>query len=428
LYRPLPLQRRFSRFIGTSPNKENLIFDDESLRRMRDLAVSPKLLVLIGDLKMTTRKGGVAISVVRGRTRLRWKAAGRETTLVVGRAEDLLAQLKAEQVALQIAIDLASEPPTYDPTLQRYRAMIDPSRPLVSAVGVLDLFNQFYKYRSADLERNSKTKWEAVRGHLSAFGQKTAAQVDGRLCGVFMKSLGHLSTETQRSYLAILRACWTYGMLRYGLAANPWELIRLPRSERPEPDPFTLPEVASILAGFVGNHYRPYVCGLLGLGCRPGEAAALTWGDFDWETDSVSINKSWDGQAVKSTKTRKVRVVPVVASLRSLLRSHRPEDWQPDQLVFPAPRGGYVNVRIFLRRHWRPTLERAGVRYRPTYKCRHTVWSHAILTMPIAEAAKIAGNLPSTLLSSYIGSVSASPMPDLLQTSTQLDDESPNQP
>jgi integrase len=365
---------------------------------------------------MATRKGPVSIEVVGTRIRLRWKVSGQPVSLAIGAADCPLARIKAEQVALQIAVDLMAEPTTYDVSLLRYKAMIDPHAALISSVGVLDLFDRFFKYRSTDLERNSKAKWEAVRKHLAALSHKKAAQVDERLCQLFFSGLGHLSVDTRRSYLAILRACWGYGGLRYGLKSNPWELIRLPRAERSEPDPFTLAEVQRILAGFADSHYRPFVCGLLSLGCRPGEAAALTWADVDWDTNTVSINKSWDGEAVKSTKTRKIRAVPMVASLRTILSAHRPSDWQPTDLIFTAPKGGFINTRVFLRQHWKPTLVRMGVRYRSVYKCRHTVWSHAILTMPIAEAAQNAGNLPSTLLANYVGSVSASPMPDLLQS------------
>jgi len=414
--------RHFQRFPRIHSEPRKLILTMNALGWMPHPASCLNILVVIGYLEMATKKGGVTIESVKGRIRLRWLISGKRVSLAIGPESDLLAQLKAEQVALQIAVDLASQPQTYDATLRRYRIMLDPQATEIVYVGVLDLFDRFFKYRSTDLEENSLSKWEAVRGHLATIGHKKAAHVDERLVQIFFGNLSRLSVETRRSYLAILRACWDYGKLRHGLESNPWELIRLPRGEKPEPDPFTLAEVVRILAGFEGKYYRPFVCGLLGLGCRPGEASALTWADIDWDAGNVSINKSWDGKKVKATKTRKVRSVPMVRSLREVLLAHRPEDWQADGLVFPAPKGGHVSTRLFLRRYWQPTLLHVGVRYRPTYKCRHTVWSHAVLTMPIAEAAQIAGNLPSTLLASYVGSVSASPMPDLLRIS-EINDE-----
>lgn len=356
------------------------------------------------------KKGLVSIENCRGRIRLRWPYQGKRISLSIGQY-DALNNLKAEIVALQIGIDLGAR--QYDETLQKYRKLIDPDyEPRVNTVGVLDLFKDFYKYRSSNLEPNSKTKYEALQNRLALLGNKKATQVTEQLAEAFISSLSQLSIETRRSYLALLKACWDYGRLRHDLTRNPWDLIRLPRAEKPEPDPFTLAEVQQILAGFAGTHYYKFVCTLLALGCRPGEASALTWGDFDWDAMTVQVNKSWDGRSVKTTKTRKSRVVPLIDSLKTLLYQ---DDLQPDALAFPAPKGGFINLKIFLRRYWRPTLDRVGVRYRPTYHCRHTVWSFAVLQMPIAEAAKNAGNLPSTLLRNYIGSVSASPMPDLLK-------------
>jgi hypothetical protein len=75
-----------------------------------------------------------------------------------------------------------------------------------------------------------------------------------------------------------------------------------------------------------------------------------------------------------------------------------------------------------------PTLQKLGIRYRPQYNTRHTVWSHAIAgsedvpPMPIAEAAKYAGNRPETMMRQYLGAVTQSEMPDLIgDTSTDTD-------
>jgi integrase len=356
------------------------------------------------------KKGAVRIELLQsGRLRLRWNYEGKDVTLAIGK-HDPLNNLRAELIALQIAIDLMTA--QYDKSLARYRQILDPTyAPRVVSVGVLDLFSDFYSYRSKTLSRNSETKYAAVMRHLDALQHKKAAQVDERLAEAFMDSLHHLKIGTRRSYLALLDACWDFGKLRYGLANNPWKLIRLPMAQPVEPDPFTLPEVQRILVGFAESHYYSFVCLLLATGCRIGEASALRWGDFDWEQGVISVAKSWDGKGIVPIKNRKSRTVPIVESLRSILWR---EGLDPDALAFPAPKGNYIDRRLFLRRHWKPTLEKVGVRYRSTYKCRHTVWSHAVLTMPIATAAKVAGNLPSTLLRNYVGSITASPMPDLL--------------
>jgi integrase len=364
------------------------------------------------------KKGAVGIEVIgvkpRQRLRLRWRYAGQQVTLAIGKAGDLISELKAEQVALQVAIDLAGFEGDYDESLMKYRCILDPKAAERRSIGVLDLFEKFFKYKSETLEAGSKTNYEAVRGHLRIFDTKKAAYVTEQQCLTFFKGLNHLAIGTRRSYRAILRACWRYGILRHGLKTNPWELVCLPRSESvPDPDPFSTDEVLQILVGFESSYYFQFVCGLLAFGCRPGEAIAMTWADVDFERDQVRINKSWDGSQVKMTKTRLTRTVSLAPTIKAILLQC-PEK-EPTALVFPAVEGGFIDRKNFLNRHWKPTLERMNVRYRPTYKCRHTVWSYAVLQMPIAEAAKQAGNLPRTLLRNYVGSVTLSEMPDLLR-------------
>ncbi len=365
------------------------------------------------------KKGRVTIETVKGRIRLRWRDNFRDKvcSLSVGAADSTASQLKAELVALMIGIDLENIPQTYDRSLDKYRLMITQgvidSR--MQPLTVADLFKAFYKHRTPDLEWASYSKWDALKNHLKPLEDKLASQINYQISDAFVKSFS-TSVDTKRSYLALLKACWRFGIMRFDLQSNPWELIYLPRAEKPEPDPFTLEEVQRIVQGFRGQYHYAYVCCLLSLGSRPSEASALTWSDIDFNTNIISISKALDGRGCsKSTKTRKSRLVPMPPSLKSILLAHRPEGWKLEGLVFPAKKGGKLNLKMFLKRNWKPTLERVGVRYRSTYKCRHTVWSHAVADLPIAEAAKLAGNLPSTLLRNYVGSVTLSEMPDLLR-------------
>jgi integrase len=191
----------------------------------------------------------------------------------------------------------------------------------------------------------------------------------------------------------------------------------LEKAPPPNPDPFLEEEVKLILKGFEGSYYLNFVIALLTTGARPGELAALTWNDIRWASDEIHINKAWSitQHRIKVTKTGKERLVPLLDVLRSLLEEMQSEETDKNDLIFPAPEGGYLDIKNFLRRHWKPTLERMNVRYRSTYKARHTVWSHSVKDgMSIVDAAKYAGNRPETMLRNYLGSVSKSKMTDLI--------------
>jgi integrase len=47
-------------------------------------------------------------------------------------------------------------------------------------------------------------------------------------------------------------------------------------------------------------------------------------------------------------------------------------------LLFPAPRGGYIELGKFRSRHWSPSLRVAGIEHRRIYAMRHTFASWAL--------------------------------------------------
>jgi integrase len=51
---------------------------------------------------------------------------------------------------------------------------------------------------------------------------------------------------------------------------------------------------------------------------------------------------------------------------------------QPDELVFPSPKGLPINDHTFRRRAWKTILESCQIEYRSPYNLRHTAISHAL--------------------------------------------------
>jgi integrase len=360
-----------------------------------------------------TSRGAVSVEQFRNRVRLRWRYQSERLTMTIGDASSKVAWTVARQLAQQIEADLLTG--NYDETRAKYR----PDGQKSSELSVISLFASFQLARGM-LE---DSKYRAIAGKLkqAALGRKEAHRVSQTDAEGFIAKLG-AAISTQRSYLTILQACWEFGRERKGLTRNPWEGVFLARAEPKRADPFEQQEVEQILHAFAGSYYLNWVKGLFSVGCRPGELSALTWADVQLEQRRVLINKAWNSQRriLKTTKTNKIRFTPIPSSLARLLASIKPKDAAPTDLVFPSPEGVFLDVHNFLNRHWKPTLEKLGIRYRPQYNTRHTVWSHAIAgsedvpPMPIAEAAKYAGNRPETMMRHYLGAVTQSEMPDLI--------------
>jgi integrase len=68
-----------------------------------------------------------------------------------------------------------------------------------------------------------------------------------------------------------------------------------------------------------------------------------------------------------------------VAALKSL-----PRPIHSGALIFPAPKGGYINLDNWRRRVWKEALEDAKAEYRPLYQMRHT-----FATLALAAGADI---------------------------------------
>jgi integrase len=108
----------------------------------------------------------------------------------------------------------------------------------------------------------------------------------------------------------------------------------------------------------VGPTFRPLATALALAGLRIGEALALTWGDVDFDTETISVNGQLgpDGERLP-TKTLASRAdVPLLPELCRVLRAHRSAQASVDlsrthrhRLVFTTAAGRPYSARNCLR-------------------------------------------------------------------------------
>ncbi len=62
-------------------------------------------------------------------------------------------------------------------------------------------------------------------------------------------------------------------------------------------------------------------------------------------------------------------------------------------ILFPAARGGYIEINKFRHREWTPALRAAGVPHRSIYTMRHTfaTWAIEDGRIPLPQLATIMG-------------------------------------
>ena len=341
-------------------------------------------------------RGEVTIQNIRDRLRLRWTWCGKQKALTIG-GDSPAARSLAQAIASKIKLDILTG--NYDESLKKYQ--IKPERSL-TALEILDFY-----FRKLD---KVSPKHIAVRRHVERWGDRSGDSVSIEDGQSFLDDL-KLKPSTYSAYLFILKAAW----MRSKIENNPWAKIKAPLIKLGNADPFTQDEVNLILGAFAESYYLPYVKGLFATGCRPGEVSALTWGDV--RGNDLMISKSWDDRKLRinPTKTGRDRIIPIGPGLLALLSDLRTDEVNESDLIFPAKQGGPISAKSFLKRHWQPALKLAGIRYRSTYRTRHTVWSHAIdQGMSVIDAADLAGNRPETMTRHYLGKVKRPSMPELL--------------
>jgi integrase len=151
-----------------------------------------------------------------------------------------------------------------------------------------------------------------------------------------------------------------------------------PRRQHPEKRPLESWAEIDALAEQLGPGYGPKVVFAAATGLRPAEWIALEQRDLDREALVVYVRRAFAHGRLKAPKTRRsVRAVPLQAiALEALERLPARAD---TRLLFPAPRGGYLDLHNFRRRVWKPAQRAAGIEpLRRPYDLRHTFATFAL--------------------------------------------------
>jgi integrase len=148
------------------------------------------------------------------------------------------------------------------------------------------------------------------------------------------------------------------------------------------------------------------ICVLAYAGLRPGEAVALRWSDVRERT--ILVERALALGEVKSTKTRRIRAVRLLAPLAddlAALRKSRPAA-KPDDLIFGRVSDGgrmtEIDYRNWRRRIYAVAAKRAGLRTQRPYDLRHAFVSLLLAEgRSVVEVAAQAGHAPTMTLDTY---------------------------
>lgn len=236
-----------------------------------------------------------------------------------------------------------------------------------------ELCADFQEQYEGSASRKGVVKW-ALDMAQARFGKTMLGRLNTRDLGAWRQSL----PEQQRHQVfAIVRQVLEQGVVWGLLPSNPARGVRNPTPDRAEVEAFdSWAELEAVCAEI--PEYRPLVVFAAGTGLRPQEWAALERRDIIDGVVTVrrtvidGVVQEFRGKTKGSIRRvpLRARVLDALALLPSRLDT---------RLLFPAERGGHLNVDNWRRRDWYPALLAAGLPKRKPYSLRHTyaTWSIA---------------------------------------------------
>lgn len=355
------------------------------------------------------QKGEVGIQARNGRLQLNLPRPwfdGVQKRFLLGLPDTDENRKLAAKKAREIELDYLSG--NFDPTLDKYRdkergkANLTVLQNLTKHESLSDLWTQYYEYKRVSLKETTQIHYESLGRHIEAVGN-----IDSLDAIEVRKRLQERTTNHQvKRCLIEINAAIKWAIkhrLITGVSVSPYEgmVSELPKynyQDNPKPNAFSFEEMETVIeafrnhkgnwngkgfTGFKYSYYAPFVEFLFLTGCRTSEAVGLKWRNINSDCSEIFFNGSllYKGNKwieTKGSKNNKSRTFPCSNRLTNLLQSIKPENVDPESLVFPAVKGGAINRDNFSKTAWTKIVDPIKPDTTP-YSCRDTFITHQLM-------------------------------------------------
>jgi integrase len=286
--------------------------------------------------------------------------------------------------------------PSKSAALCHFRDVIEPQlrgeapRRELTLTELVDLYLE--RHAAAVRPRTIATLGDRLRHAVTAFGDEPLhdlARMADEIAGWQAKLPPRAGHGIAQALRQVLDAAVRWGHID----VNPAKLAG--PNPKPPPRPvraFSRAELEAIAAE-LHPRWRPLPAFGAATGLRPEEWQAAERGDVDRRAGVLNVRRSVSsGRVVELAKTsRSRRQVPLSPRALEALDELPPRLDTP--LLFPAERGGLLNLDNFRRREWAPAIEAGAIRTPARiYDLRSTFASNAIAAgIDVFELARVMG-------------------------------------
>ncbi len=187
------------------------------------------------------------------------------------------------------------------------------------------------------------------------------------------KILESVSPRRLKAIRAVLSTIIQDAMRDELIVRNPLPLVKLPRANKVEIEPFSISEIFTILDKAKEQYRNFYALGFFS-GLRSGEMIGLKWEDIDFFRREISIKRAIKMGVVSTPKTlNSVRDIDMIDSLLPYLENQYKITGKCKSYVFLNEyQENFYDIKRIRDTHWKRVLQECGFKYRPIYHTRHT--------------------------------------------------------
>lgn len=223
----------------------------------------------------------------------------------------------------------------------------------------------FNAVKRPELTEASLANWRSMinRHVIPAFGDRNMRAIKATELQVWLSGFAGESKSTIAQAAAVIRNVFAAAHADRIISSNPAAAIKLPKPGAVNERRSLTAEETRLVEHIITHHeHGAYMACLYYLGLRSGEARGLMWGDFDWETQTVAIQRDIDykagGEAGVLKSAAAYRDVPVPDELKQILYPMR---GHPQAYLFVSERTKKPWAKATAERIWLDMMISVGL-------------------------------------------------------------------